>query len=95
MTKCTVAYKKICELLEEKGIAFVTLYLDNYHKFKINKHNPAGFIIKAIMDEYPIPEEEINSYDSQKPIQSLNFEQRQYDDEYFESLYENVKDEKK
>jgi hypothetical protein len=64
-------------------------YIDNYHKFKCDKHNPVGFLISAIEEEYPIPEEEINNYDSNKPVQSTNFEQRQYDDEYFDSLYDN------
>lgn len=91
LTGCNIAYKKVCELLEEKGIDFINLYLDNYHKFKANKHNPVGFLIKAILEEYPIPEEEVNNYD-QKPAQSTNFEQRVYDDEYFDNLYDNLRD---
>jgi plasmid replication initiation protein len=90
LTQSQITYKSVYKLLDEKGKEKINWYLDNYKKFKVNKHNPAGFLIKAILEEYPIPDEEINNY-HQKPIQSTNFEQRVYDDEYFESLYENFK----
>jgi len=90
LTQSKITYKIVYKLLDDKGKEKINYYLDNYRKFKVNKHNPAGFLIKAIMEEYPIPDEEINNY-YQKPIQSTNFEQRIYDDAYFESLYENFK----
>jgi len=92
LTKSKITYDKTKELLELKGSDKINLYLDNYHKFKINKHNPTGFIIKAIMDEYPIPVEEININQASKPIQSTNFDQRVYDDDFFDSLYDNFRE---
>jgi len=80
LTKCETSTKTVSELINKKGLKTVNLYLDNYHKFKINKHNPMGFIIKAIEDNYGIPVEEINHYNGTKPIQSTNFDQR--DNEY-------------
>lgn len=91
LTKGDITFKVVCNLLDNKGIDKLRYYLDNYKKFKISKHNPIGFLIKAIMEEYPIPNKEKNNY-NQKPIQSTNFQQREYDDEYFDSLYDNFKD---
>jgi hypothetical protein len=34
-----------------------------------------------------------NQINYNKPIQSTNFEQRKYDDAFFESLYDNFEDE--
>jgi hypothetical protein len=31
-----------------------------------------------------------NKFDKGKPIQSTNYEQREYDDEFFDSLYKNL-----
>jgi len=80
LTKCKISTKIVSELINKKGLKTVNLYLDNYYKFKINKHNPTGFIIKAIEDNYGIPVEEINHYNGTKPIQSTNYTQR--DNEY-------------
>jgi plasmid replication initiation protein len=89
LTKSKITIKKICNLIDLKGTEKVELYLNNYNKFKNNKHNPAGFLIKAITDEYEIPVEEKNNYFN-KPVQSTNFDQREYDDDFFESLYDNL-----
>jgi plasmid replication initiation protein len=85
ITKGKISNKTIYHLLENKGIEKINHYLDNYQKFQTSKHNPTGFLIKAIIEEYPIPEKEFNL---NKPIQSSNFDQREYDDEFFEDLYE-------
>lgn len=90
-TKNSIAYKAVITLLETKDRLIIEKYIDNYNKFKVSKHNPVGFLIKAITNEYAIPKEEVNQY-NQKPIQSTNFEQRTYDDEYFDNLYDNFKD---
>jgi len=92
LTKCQITYKAVYTLLDNKGKEKVEHYLNNYKKFKVSKHNPTGFLIKAIMEEYDIPQEEINNYNGQKPIQSTNFDQRVYDDDFFESLYDNFRD---
>jgi plasmid replication initiation protein len=91
LTKSKITYKAVYSLLDAKGKEKTLYYLNNYKKFKVNKHNPVGFLIKAITEEYPIPKEEINIYNINKPEQSYNFDQREYDDDYFESLYDNFK----
>jgi plasmid replication initiation protein len=91
LTKGNVTYKAIYTMLDNKGKKKVEYYLDNYKKFKASKHNPTGFLIKAIMEEYDIPQEEINTF-NQKPVQSTNFDQRVYDDDFFESLYDNFRE---
>lgn len=90
VTKSTISLNTVFELIEKEGKEKIYLYIDNFHKFKTGKHNPVGFLIKAIQDEYPIPIEESNNY-QQKPIQSTNFEQRTYDDDYFDSLIDNLR----
>lgn len=92
ITNCNIGLPKVIDLVKAKGSEIVYKYIDNYKKFKINKHNPVGFLIDAITKEYDIPKEEINNY-QQKPIQSTNFEQRVYDEDYFDSLYDNLRKE--
>lgn len=93
LTQSQITYKIVYKLLDSKGKEKINYYLDNYKNFKVSKHNPAGFLIKAITEEYPMPNEEKSNY-CQRPVQSTNFEQRHYDDDYFESLYENIKNNK-
>jgi plasmid replication initiation protein len=90
LTGGTIEYSTLKELYLEKGYEKITKYLANYHLFKSNKHNPVGFIIEAIKNDYAIPKESF--LDANKPIQSNNFDQRKYDDEFFESLYDNFKE---
>lgn len=92
LTNGKITYKVVYSLLDNKGKEKVFNYLNNYKKFKVNKHNPTGFLIKAITEEYPIPKEEINIYSQNEPIQSTNFDQREYDDDFFDSLYDNFKE---
>lgn len=90
LTNGKIEYNTLKELYDEKGIEKITHYLDNYNLFRVNKHNPVGFIIEAIKKEYAIPKKElINNIN--KPIQSTNFDQRIYDDDFFESLYDNFR----
>lgn len=90
LTKADIDYNYVKDLYKEFGLERIQYYLDNYHLFKVSKHNPVGFLIDAIKKGYSLPKEEINNY-SQKPIQSTNFDQRKYDDEFFESLYDNFR----
>jgi len=64
-------------------------YLDNWNSFNYkDKENPVGFLLKCIINKTPIPVRQQGNF---KPEQSYNFEQRIYDDEFFESLYDNFK----
>jgi len=77
-------------LLDNSTLENIKSYLDNWYKFTPSK-NPLGFFIKACTEKYNIPKT-INN----KPPQETNYEQREYDDEFFDSLYKNleyVKDE--
>jgi len=68
-------------LVDNVPIDTIKLYLDNWSKFTPGK-NPVGFFINACVEKYDIPKMIHN-----KPIQSMNYEQREYDDEFFDSLY--------
>lgn len=67
--------------------ADIDSYLKNWDKFKYKtKENPVGFFLNCVINKIPIPERQQGNY---KPSQAYNFEQREYDDEFFESLYDN------
>jgi plasmid replication initiation protein len=89
--KGQISLKKVFELLDKKGSDKIFYYIKNFNKYKNSKHNSIGFFIKAVEDEYPIPKEDIINYNN-KPIQSTNFDQREYDDDFFDSLYDNFKE---
>jgi len=70
-------------LIRDRGIEKIEYYLENWSKFDcIHKKNIAGFFYKAVMREYSPPQQS-----NAKPIQTTNYEQRTYDDDYYESLY--------
>jgi hypothetical protein len=73
------------KLIEKYGIDKVDYYLTNLNRFNYSK-NPIGFLIKAMENNYKIPENLIMN----KPIQSYNFNQREYDEEFFDNIYENL-----
>lgn len=73
-------------LIDEKGFDCINLYFSNIDKFTYT--NPIAFFTIAIKKEYEIPKRKKSL--KQKVPQSNNFEQRKYDDEFFDSLYENV-----
>ena len=50
-------------------------------------NNPVGFILHCATNKIPLPC--CRKGTGGKPEQSTNFEQREYDDEFFESLYDN------
>jgi plasmid replication initiation protein len=63
-------------------------YLENWEKFDYKKlNNPVGFLFKCVEDKISLPIHRQGM--GNKPEQATNFEQREYDDEFFESLYEN------
>jgi plasmid replication initiation protein len=64
-------------------------YLKNWKRFSHkSKKDPIGFFLSCVINEISIPKEQIGF---NKPEQSYNFDQREYDDEFFESLYDNFK----
>ena len=68
-------------LLDNVPTDTIKLYLDNWSKFTPGR-NPIGFFVKACVEKYDIPKM-INN----KPVQAMNYEQREYNDEFFDSLY--------
>jgi hypothetical protein len=67
----------------------IRYYLSNWNKFIFkSKDNPVGFLLNLVKTKAEIPKRQqgIN-----KPDQSYNFEQRVYDDDYFDSLYDNFR----
>jgi hypothetical protein len=83
--------EKVQKCIEKCGEDKVKYYLDNIDKFKTPKNNPIGFILKAIENDYSIPNTTTtnNTVQANKPIQSTNFDQREYSDDFFDSLYDN------
>lgn len=80
----------IRKMLSKKTMPEIVHYINNWDKLKSNKYNPAGFFINAVLNSYVIPEPtELSSMSYRKPVQSTNYEQREYDDEFFENLYDN------
>lgn len=64
-------------------------YLDNWSSYNYkSKENPVGFLLKCVINNESIP---IRQGRHLKPEQSYNFDQREYDDEFFEDLYDNLK----
>lgn len=83
---------RLKELIAKKGLETVEFYIENFYKFikYAEVKEPVRLFYTAVMEEYNIPEDP-NMYDKNKPIQSTNFDQRVYDDDFFESLYDNFK----
>jgi plasmid replication initiation protein len=84
---------RLNDLIKEKGIDIVEYYVNNFYKFIQygNVKDPVKLFYKAVKEEYIIPKEPLINK-SEKPIQSRNFDQREYDDDFFESLYDNFKE---
>jgi hypothetical protein len=81
--------KTMKKLIENNGLDKINEYLNNHHTFTIKK-NPTGFMIKAINENWKGTKIKTPVYASaSKPTQSSNFDQREYSDEFFDSLYDN------
>jgi hypothetical protein len=78
--------------LKSKNIYF---YLKNWHRFSYkNKKDPVAFFMHCVINKKELPKKQSgNQINYNKPIKSTNFEQRKYDDAFFESLYDNFEDE--
>lgn len=81
----SIKIETLYKLIEKYGINKIDYYLTNLNRFNYSK-NPIGFLLKAIENDYKIPENLIMN----KPIQSYNFNQREYDEEFFDNIYENL-----
>lgn len=89
----TLDRTRLKELIDKKGLEVVNFYINNFHRFMqfSDVREPVKLFYTAVINGYEIPDKSKKDYCKNKPVQSTNFEQRVYDDEYFESLYENFK----
>lgn len=85
-------YNRTSELIELKSFDTVMGYIDNFDEFlkSTNVRYPANFFYDIVKNGSPIPNR--NKMDYNKPEQSYNFDQRVYDDEFFENLYDNFRE---
>jgi plasmid replication initiation protein len=68
----------------------IKYYLKNWGSFDYKtKKDPVGFFLYCVINKTPIPKSQNGTGYAYKPEQSRNFDQREYDDDFFESLYEN------
>jgi hypothetical protein len=81
-----ISFKTITKLVDKSGIETVREYLDNWDKFNAtSKSNVAGFFIDAVKTRYAIPKAQQGKRIENKPM--ANYKQREYTDEYYNSLY--------
>jgi len=80
------------KLIRKKGVDNIRKYLESWDLFSNqNIRNVSGFFYSAVMNEYITPVSKTISSSARPFIPGLaSFEQRQYDKDYFESLYEAV-----
>ena len=92
--KATLKQDKLKELFIKKGKTKLNLYFNNFDKFlgvtTKEIKNVAGYFYNTVLEEYPLPIIKEKVID--KPIQATNYEQREYDDEFFDSLYVNLEE---
>lgn len=68
----------------------INKYLDNWYLFEYKtKDNPMGFFMHCLKNRVPIPVKRQGKYSSNEPPQSRNFEQRKYDDDEYDLMYDN------
>jgi len=75
-------------LLLSKGEEKIREKLSHWDRFAVTKiMNTVGFFIAAVNGDFPIPKSlNLNGYVAQKH----NYEQRKYDDDFYNSLYEDT-----
>jgi hypothetical protein len=90
----TFTKKRLQDLNIKFGEDNIKHYLDNFDKFiqasptPIN--NKASYFYNTVLEQYPVPEINKNNRPNKKASQENNYSQRQYSNEYLESLYENI-----
>jgi hypothetical protein len=100
ITKCTTTLKYITDITKESGAKNLEKTLN-----KFNKIRPTGQVknVHGLIRSATREEAKGNGYNEnkglkaieqqkviQKPVQATNFEQREYDDEFFENMYDNL-----
>jgi len=89
--KCSVNLEVLNSTIKKHTLSLddIRYYLSKWNKFDYKtKDNPIAFLLHLVKIKAEIPKGKMGF---SKPEQSSNFEQRVYDDEYFESLYENFR----
>jgi hypothetical protein len=88
--KATLAKNYTEELFIRTGKENLEFYLENYQKFldtATKEIKDIGrFFNYVVTNKIPLP---ISKIVNNRPIQALNYEQRNYPDEYFDGLYDN------
>lgn len=79
---------KIIEWIEKGKEEDINFYLENWSKWSWkNKMTRSGFFIDLVDNKRDLPKQEKGHI---KPVQSTNYEQRKYNDEFFDNLYDNI-----
>lgn len=82
-----VKESKIIEWIKNEKEEDINFYLSNWSRWNYkHKETMAGFFIFLVDKKIPLPKGEKGFY---KPPQALNYEQRKYDDEFFDSIWDN------
>ncbi len=84
----TVKDKRIKNWITDKKEEDIKFYLDNWSKWDYKtKYSEVGFYIDLVENKRPLPK--FKKGQGGTPEQMRNYSQREYSDEYFNSLYDN------
>lgn len=85
-----VSDKKIISWIKGEKEEEINFYLEHWSKWDYKtKASKSGFFIDLVDKNRPLPSGVKGQRLLDKPIQATNYEQRQYDDDFFNSLYDN------
>ena len=89
---CTLDYKHVKEMYAKKGKDVMSKYfnvfqtiIDSYITSGRDIASLGGLFKSCVIDEYTVPVSKLH-IDKNRPWQSTNYEQREYDDEFYDSL---------
>jgi len=89
-----ISKSALSSLVKKHGKEKVEYYLNNWNKFEsTSKRNAVGFFINAVNGEWDFPKQEKQQtqYAQQgKPVQMTNYQQREYSEEDFQEMYDNL-----
>lgn len=81
----------LIKLIEENGIDRVKFYLENFENIAVSAiDRSAGFFVSMIRDRYQVNTKRKRTGGIATAPQIGNFEQREYDDNFYKSLYDNL-----
>lgn len=88
-------YHKMEKLVYKKGLEVVEECINNFDKYFYNANSVEGLFFSFCskyntQEAYKQLTKHTNNQNNNKPIQATNYEQRKYDDAFFDSLYDNV-----